>query len=73
MNSPNQQKPDPRRSLDAVDVAIAAGVLDAIRENQRYGLPMVSEVDGKIVHVDPMEAEEQLLLNYPQLRSQRPV
>lgn len=54
----------PHEKLEAI---LAAGALDAIRENQRFGLPVISERDGQIVHVDAFEAEAELLKSFPDL------
>ena len=46
----------------AVEIQLAA-----IRENQRFGLPMIYGRDGQVVHVDPFEAETELLRDHPEL------
>ena len=50
-----------------LEAILAAGALDAIRENQRFGLPVVAERGGQIVYIDAFEAEAELLKNFPEL------
>lgn len=54
-------------SHEKLEAILAAGALDAIRENQRFGLPVISERDGQIVHIDAFEAEAELLKSFPDL------
>lgn len=57
-------------SHEKLEAILAAGALDAIRENQRFGLPVISERGGRIVHIDPFEAEAELLKAFPALATQ---
>lgn len=54
-------------SREKFQIAMVKAHLDAIRENQRFGLPMIYGKDGKVVHVDPFEAEAELRRNHPWL------
>ncbi len=58
-------------SQEQLESILAAGALDAIRENQRFGLPFVTERDGRIIYLDPFEAEADLLKSYPALATQQ--
>lgn len=58
-------------SREQVESALALAALDAIRENQRFGLPVISWEDGKIVYVDPFVAEKRLLDAHPELFAQQ--
>lgn len=49
----------------------AASALDAIRENQRFGLPFLVARDESIEELDSQQAEEELLAAYPSLATQR--
>jgi hypothetical protein len=71
MHSPAADNEFRLLSPERLAFAMAGARLDAIRENQRFGLPMIVEQDGKIVHVDAFEAERELLRIYPELANQR--
>ena len=62
----------PLLSNEKLEAALAAGALDAVRENQRFGLPVISMQDGQIVYLDPFEAEAELLKSFPELATQQP-
>ena len=67
MNSPDPHDDTrviPAEKLKELAVEIQ---LAAIRENQRFGLPMIYGRDGKVIHVDPFEAEAELLQDHPEL------
>lgn len=67
MNSQEDDHDTERPTREQVKTAMLAARLDAIRENQRFGLPMIFERDGQIVHIDPFEAEADLLKGYSTL------
>ncbi len=58
-------------SPDKLELVLAAGALDAVRENQRFGLPFLTVRDEQVVQVDAYEAEEELLKSHPGLATQQ--
>lgn len=63
MNSPVSKIHNRLATEEQIEAALTAAALDAIRENQRFGLPVLDWRDGQIVRLDPFEAEALLRRN----------
>lgn len=71
--APRSSERGPTLSAAQLEVVLATGTLDLIRENQRFGLPLIIERDGQIVRQDPFEAEAELLRRFPALAELQPL
>lgn len=66
MHSPDPHDETRVIPAEKLDALAFAAQLKAIRENQLFGLPMVYGRDGKVIHVDPFDAEADLLRRHPE-------
>ena len=71
MISLNPNTEDRFISNEDLESAMVLARWDAIREHQRFGSMMIFERDGQIVHVDPYEAEADLLRSHPELATRQ--